>query len=85
MRAVERLDMVFYQSHELLERTAELLDVAPRELSSQRHIALPRGIPAPPSLARAEIRSRIRRAWGIPDDQVLILSIGRVFSKQRYL
>jgi glycosyltransferase involved in cell wall biosynthesis len=78
IRALERLDVVFYQSHELLERAATLLDISSSEMLADEHIVLPRGIPAPPSLPRTEMRSRIRQAWGITDDQVLILSIGRI-------
>jgi teichuronic acid biosynthesis glycosyltransferase TuaC len=76
--AVERLDMVFYQSHELLIKTAELLGVRPMRMETDRHMVLPRGIPEPPLLSTESVRTRVRKAWGIDDHQVLVLSIGRI-------
>jgi teichuronic acid biosynthesis glycosyltransferase TuaC len=77
-RALKNLDMVFYQSHELLEDSARLLGVAANQMRPDRHIVLPRGIPLPPSLPRNEIRNRIRAEWGLTEDSVLVLSIGRI-------
>jgi glycosyltransferase involved in cell wall biosynthesis len=77
-RALKNLDMVFYQSHELLDHAARLLGVAPNAISCPRHLVLPRGIPLPPPLPKDTVRQRIRREWGIRDDQVLVLSIGRI-------
>jgi glycosyltransferase involved in cell wall biosynthesis len=77
-RAIRRLDVVFYQSHELLEKAANLSNTSPQKMSSEKHIVLPRGIPAPPALRHAAVRSRIREAWGIAEDQVLVLNIGRI-------
>jgi teichuronic acid biosynthesis glycosyltransferase TuaC len=77
-RTLSRLDMVFYQSHELKERAAEVLHRAPGRPVRNRHLVLPRGIPRPPQLPRAEIRRRVRAEWSIADDDILVLSIGRI-------
>jgi glycosyltransferase involved in cell wall biosynthesis len=77
-RALQNLDVVFYQSWDLLYQAARLLGVDQSALSAERHIVLPRGITAPPLLPTADIRQQIRRAWGISKQQVLILSIGRI-------
>jgi glycosyltransferase involved in cell wall biosynthesis len=76
--------MVFYQSHELLERAADLLGIFPRQLSPDRHIVLPRGIPEPPTLAKTQIRDRIRAKLEIKTHEVVILYIGRI-SRQKGL
>lgn len=77
-RALKNLDMVFYQSHELLDHAAYLLGIARSEISRDQHSVLPRGIPSPPPFPKDAIRQRIRREWGIRDDQVLVLNIGRI-------
>jgi glycosyltransferase involved in cell wall biosynthesis len=77
-RAMQRLDLVFYQSRELLDKGAALLSVAPDGMARERHRVLPRGIPTPPALHRSETRKRVRAEWGVTDDQLVILSIGRM-------
>jgi glycosyltransferase involved in cell wall biosynthesis len=77
-RALQHLDVVFYQSRELLDKAACLLRVDQSVLPAERHLVLPRGIPAPPLLPTADIRQQIRQAWGIPEQKVLVLSIGRI-------
>ncbi len=81
-RAIERLDIVFYQSHELLEIAAGLLGISPDRMSRKRHVVLPHGIPDPPSLPRGDIRDRVRQEWRVRDDQVVILSTGRIFREK---
>ena len=78
VRALHHLDVVFYQSRELLDRAARLLGVDQSALPAERHLVLPRGIPAPPPLPAADLRQRIRREWGIPEQHVLVLGIGRI-------
>ena len=78
-RALQNLDVVFYQSRDLLDKAARLLGVDQSALPAERHLVLPRGIPAPPPLPTADIRQQIRRAWGIPEQHVLVLSIGRIY------
>jgi teichuronic acid biosynthesis glycosyltransferase TuaC len=78
IRAIEHLDFVFYQSHELLEKAAELLGISPDLMLPDRHMVLPRGIPTPPSLSRIKVREQVRREWDIADDQVVVLNVGRV-------
>ena len=77
-RAIEHLDLVFYQSCELLERAAQLLGVRPEMLPKDKHVILPHGIPEPPSLPRTQIREKIRSALRIKDDQILVLNVGSV-------
>ena len=77
-RTLESLNVVFYQSQELRGIAARILEVPAAELSASRHIVLPRGIPAPPSLCRSEARASVRRQWGVREDQIVVLSIGRV-------
>ncbi len=78
VRSLERLDLVFYQSQELLEKAAQLLGLTPMELSAEKHIVLSHGIPSPPKIVRAAVRARIRQELGITDGQVLAVSIGRI-------
>lgn len=77
-RALRNLDIVFYQSRDLLDESAHLLGMEASVLSSGRHIVLPRGIPTPPPLPREAIRQRLRQEWGIADTQTLVMSIGRI-------
>jgi glycosyltransferase involved in cell wall biosynthesis len=81
-RALNNLDLVFYQSHDLLDKAACLLGMATSEMALDKHIVLPRGIPAPPSLPKEALRHRIRKAWGIPADHILVLSLGRIYREK---
>jgi glycosyltransferase involved in cell wall biosynthesis len=78
IRALQNMSLVFYQSHELLEKAAELLGTFANRLPTSKHIVLPRGIPAPPPTCRKEMRSRMRKELNIDREQVLVLSIGRI-------
>ena len=78
-RALQNLDVVFYQSRDLLDKAVCLLGMGQCALPAERHLVLPRGIPMPPLLPTTDIRQQIRRAWGIPEQQVLVLSIGRIY------
>jgi glycosyltransferase involved in cell wall biosynthesis len=82
MRALENLDIVFYQSQELFDKAADLLGLTPGEMSADRHTVLPRGILDPPALPREKTRERARAELGIRDDQVLVISIGRIFREK---
>jgi teichuronic acid biosynthesis glycosyltransferase TuaC len=82
IRALKNLDMVFYQSQELLEKAADLLGLTPGEMSAERHTILPRGILDPPAVPREETRERARAELGIQDHQVLVISIGRIFREK---
>jgi teichuronic acid biosynthesis glycosyltransferase TuaC len=77
-RTLKNLDLVFYQSRELLDAAAEILRSSAEALLSKRHIVLSRGIPEPPSLEWADIRKRERSALKIANDEILVLSVGRV-------
>src|SRR5262245_51606105 len=77
-RALKNLDIVFYQSQELLDKAAHLPGLTADALSPDRHIVLSRGIPSPPELPKDAIRRRLRQEWGIPETHTLVLSIGRI-------
>jgi len=76
-KALNNLDLVFYQSHELLNTAATILGIKPEQLDSQKHNVLARGIGDPPLLKREHIRNRLRTKWGIGDKHIVIMSIGR--------
>jgi teichuronic acid biosynthesis glycosyltransferase TuaC len=78
IRALKNLDVVFYQSNELLERAAALLGVSADRMSPDRHLVLPRGIPEPPLLPRAKIRNQLRSELKIANEAILVLSVGRI-------
>lgn len=77
-RALQNLDLVFYQSTELLEKAAEFLGVAVSRMSKDRHVVLPRGIPMPPRLPKTITRNKIRARLGIAQDDLLVLNVGRL-------
>lgn len=78
IRALQHLDVVFYQSRELLEKAAELLGTSPDRMSCTRHVVLAHGIPEPPELPLTKTRNLMRAELGVADNQVLILNTGRV-------
>lgn len=78
--AIERLDVVFYQSAELRDCASKLVD---RDLSiepdASRHRVLPHGIRLPTSTETEQSCERSRRdAWGVASHQRVILSLGRL-------
>jgi glycosyltransferase involved in cell wall biosynthesis len=77
-RTLRKLDIVFYQSHELLEKAANLLGRVTDEMLQNGHMVLHRGISLPPYFSRDEVRKRVRSDLGISSDQVLVLSVGRI-------
>ncbi len=85
IRTLRNLDLVFYQSRELLERAASLLRVSPELLADDRHVVLPRGIPMPPPISRTDMRNCIRGKWGIKVDEVVVLYIGRILRQKGML
>jgi teichuronic acid biosynthesis glycosyltransferase TuaC len=83
-RTLTNLDLVFYQSRELLEHAAALLKVCPEQLACGRHMVLPRGIPRPPQIS-TQTRDRIRSKWRIRADEVLVLYLGRILRQKGML
>jgi glycosyltransferase involved in cell wall biosynthesis len=73
--SLRRLDLVYYQSHDLME-TAEKL--AGHPLRAGRHFVLPHGIPLPPPLNRKECRDRVRKGWNVDKDDFVLLYLGRI-------
>jgi glycosyltransferase involved in cell wall biosynthesis len=78
IRALKNLDVVFYQSRELLEKAAGLLGISPAQLAGTRHTVLSRGIPEPPRISSADARDRLRAKWGVKADEVIVLYLGRI-------
>lgn len=75
--AIQRLDLVFYQSAELLERAAALCDLPKEVFAAGRHVVLARGIEPAPAQAdgtRASMRAHLR----VQDDETLVLFVGRI-------
>jgi glycosyltransferase involved in cell wall biosynthesis len=81
-RTLRRLDLVFYQSHELREEAANLLGMPLDRLAQDRHIVLPHGIPEPPALRREEVRKQIRTHLAVADDGILVVSLGRILGQK---
>jgi teichuronic acid biosynthesis glycosyltransferase TuaC len=77
-RTLQKLDLVFYQSSELMAVAAELQGKTAATLDLRRNMVLPRGIPAPPLLERGACRARWRSAWNVSDREVLVMYIGRI-------
>jgi teichuronic acid biosynthesis glycosyltransferase TuaC len=77
-RTLENLDLVFYQSRELCETAAEIMEASSDVLASTKHVVLSRGIPDPPLLAQDDVRKRERSALKITNDEILVLYVGRV-------
>jgi len=77
-RALAKLVVVFYQSHELRRNAAKLIGRPVEDLNGSTHLVLPRGIVEPPVLPRRELRSRVRADLGVREGEQLILSIGRL-------
>jgi len=75
--ALQRLDMVFYQSNELRETAAMLSGKSPNQFHPDRHIVLSHGIQRPP-INRTGARRDLRAELGIANDQVVVLYVGRI-------
>lgn len=75
--AIQRLDLVFYQSAELFERAAALCDLPMEVFSAKRHRVLPRGVePAPQQPESA--RQSMRASLGVRADELMVLFVGRI-------
>jgi glycosyltransferase involved in cell wall biosynthesis len=79
------LDLVFYQSRELLEVAAGFLGTCPEQLSVDRHRVLARGIPEPPHISKIATRNRIRAKWRVKTDEVIVLYLGRILRQKGML
>jgi teichuronic acid biosynthesis glycosyltransferase TuaC len=75
--ALQRLDLVCYQSSELFERAAELCALPREVFSAHRHVVLPRGVDHPPPRSAAARRS-LRAALNVDADQLMVLFVGRI-------
>jgi glycosyltransferase involved in cell wall biosynthesis len=75
---LKNLDLVFYQSSELLQLGAQMLQTQSQQLKrSGRHLILPRGVTESDGStngASAKLRSRL----GVANDDVMVLYLGRI-------
>jgi teichuronic acid biosynthesis glycosyltransferase TuaC len=78
IRALRNLDLVFYQSYELLEKAAGFLGTSAEKLLGPRHVVLPRGIVPPPQVCKTQARNRVRAKWGVKADEIVALYLGRI-------
>jgi glycosyltransferase involved in cell wall biosynthesis len=76
--ALEKLDLVFYQSDELKTLGAALLGTRAEVLPRDRHVVQSRGVCEPEILPGEEVRRSIRSSLDVAEDQVVILYLGRI-------
>ena len=81
---LRHLDLVFYQSGELKELAAKLLDTGTEALSKDRHVVQARGVGAPKTLPDTDARRVVRGNLGLSDGQLVILYLGGI-SRQKGL
>jgi teichuronic acid biosynthesis glycosyltransferase TuaC len=78
-QTLRNLDLVLYQSRELMAIGSRLLRVSPEELQqSGRHHVLPRGVILPKPSSKHSGRTQVRTALSITDEEVMILYVGRI-------
>ncbi len=78
IRTINNLNLVFYQSYELLGEVAKLIKKTTAKMLSEEHIVLSHGITMPNSLASEKMRKSIRAKWGVSNNEIVVLSLGRV-------
>jgi glycosyltransferase involved in cell wall biosynthesis len=79
LRALVNLNLVFYQSQELLHIAQSRLIAGNLSVHQNRHVVLSRGVPLPPhSPPLRASRYRIRAALQIERDEIAVVNIGRV-------
>ena len=79
VETIRNLDLVFYQSQELLELAAELLGSNVEHLErSGRHRTLSRGINEPPRVLPESKREQLRLQLRVSANEVMILYVGRI-------
>jgi teichuronic acid biosynthesis glycosyltransferase TuaC len=76
---LQKLDLVFYQSSELLQLGAQILAVTPEQLQrSGRHRILSRGVMEAEIPPDNGVRAAVRAMLHVADDEVMILYLGRI-------
>jgi glycosyltransferase involved in cell wall biosynthesis len=76
--ALQKLDLVFYQSGELKVLGARLLGTRVEDLPPERHVVQSRGVMEPEALPGDEVRRSVRSSLGVTDNQIVILYLGRI-------
>ncbi len=85
-QTLRNLDLVYYQTQELMEIGARLLGSSIEILrQSGRHQVLSRGIPDLQMPVRSISREAIRAELGIHDDETMVLYVGRVVREKGLL
>ncbi len=82
LRALRHLDLIFYQSYELFQVGARLLNERPAAMDTGKHLVLPHGIPEPPAEGRASARLRLRSALEIRQDEIVVLSVASILREK---
>ena len=76
---LKKLDLVFYQSSELLHLGGRILGSDPEQLQcSGHHRLLSRGVMEPETPPDDGVRDEVRTTLHIKDDEVMILYLGRI-------
>jgi glycosyltransferase involved in cell wall biosynthesis len=78
LRALSNLDLVFYQSAELFQIGARLLDIDPARMDTNKHVILPHGVPEPRADGRNAARLRVRSSLNIREHEIVILSVASI-------
>jgi glycosyltransferase involved in cell wall biosynthesis len=76
--SLQKLDMVFYQSRELMALGARLLGMHPSALPTERHIVQSRGVAQPEASPAGDVRHVVRARLGVSSDDVVVLYLGRI-------
>jgi glycosyltransferase involved in cell wall biosynthesis len=80
-QTLHHLDLVFYQSSELLQIGANILEQTPERMQqSGRHQLLSRGVIGPKMSPEDSARAMRRRTLHITDKEVMVLYLGRIVS-----
>ncbi len=82
IRAIKNLDIVFYQSFELLNEASKLINRKPEEIPPEKNVVLSHGISIPLLSDRDEMRKRTREKWGLSDNEIVVLSLGRIIKQK---
>lgn len=47
-------------------------------MQQEKHVVLPHGIPVPATFPGPESRKAMRKSWGVTEDSLVVLSVGRI-------
>lgn len=79
LKSLRKLDLIFYQSHELRDIVTNLLKKVQHSADVSKHIVLSRGIPLNSMrLFSYEKRQQFRKKHGIRSKNIFVLYVGRI-------